>query len=107
MDVGRLLQHVVRKLVDNALKYSRPGSRAIVRGHGEPEAVALEVQDFGIGIPAEHLPHIFEKFYRVDGALTRRSGGAGVGLYLAREVVRLHHGAIEVRSRSARARCSR
>jgi signal transduction histidine kinase len=93
-----LLQHVVRKLVDNALKYSRPGSRTIVRGRGEPEMVALEVQDFGIGIPAEHLPRIFEKFYRVDGALTRRSGGAGVGLYLAREVVRLHHGAIEVRS---------
>jgi signal transduction histidine kinase len=94
-----LLQHVVRKLVDNALKYSRPGSRAIVRGRGEEGAVALEVQDFGIGIAPEHLPLIFEKFYMVDGALTRRSGGAGVGLYLAREVVRLHHGAIEVQSR--------
>jgi signal transduction histidine kinase len=94
-----LLQHVVRKLVDNALKYSRPGSRAIVRGRGDEGAVALEVQDFGIGIAPEHLPLIFEKFYMVDGALTRRSGGAGVGLYLAREVVRLHHGAIEVQSR--------
>jgi two-component system phosphate regulon sensor histidine kinase PhoR len=58
----------------------------------------LEVEDSGIGISAEHLPRIFEKFYMVDGSIARRVGGTGVGLYLVREIVRLHHGSVEVKS---------
>jgi PAS domain S-box-containing protein len=93
-----LLHHVVRKLVDNAVKYSPPGGRVVVRGRPERDGLCLEVEDQGIGIPAEHLPRIFEKFYMVDGGMTRRLGGAGVGLYLVREIVRLHSGTIDVRS---------
>ena len=96
-DTG-LLHQVVRKLVDNALKYSPAGSRVVVRARGEGEETALEVEDSGMGMPAEHLPRIFEKFYVVDGGIARREGGAGVGLYLVREIVRLHDGAIDVRS---------
>ncbi len=94
-----LLDHLVRKLVDNALKYSDAGGRVVVRGRSEGPFGTLEVQDTGVGIPPEHIPRIFEKFYMVDGGLTRRRRGAGVGLYLAREIVRLHHGSIDVESR--------
>jgi PAS domain S-box-containing protein len=95
---GNLLHQVVRKLVDNAVKYSPAGARVLVRGRTEGEDVALEVEDFGVGIPPEHLPRIFEKFYMVDGSISRRVGGTGVGLYLVREIVRLHHGSVAVRS---------
>jgi PAS domain S-box-containing protein len=97
-DLG-LLQQVVRKLVDNAVKYSRTGGRVEVRGHAEEKHIVLQVEDLGIGIAPEHLPRIFEKFYTADGGLDRRAGGAGVGLYLVREVVRLHGGTVEAESR--------
>jgi signal transduction histidine kinase len=93
-----LLQQVVRKLVDNAVKYSPAGTRVVVRAMRVEEEVALEVEDFGIGIPPEHLARIFEKFYMVDGGVARQSGGAGVGLYLVRAIVRLHAGRVSVRS---------
>lgn len=95
---GGLLQQVVMKLVDNALKYSPPGARVCVRARTGEEDMRLEVEDTGIGIPAEHLPRIFEKFYVVDGSIARRVGGTGVGLYLVREIVRLHRGSVEVKS---------
>jgi signal transduction histidine kinase len=97
-----LLDHLVRKLVDNAVKYSDPGGRVTVRGRTNGAFGALEVEDSGVGIPPEHIPRIFDKFYMVDGGLTRRRRGAGVGLYLAREIVRLHQGTIDVESRPGR-----
>jgi len=93
-----LLRQVVRKLVDNAVKYSPPGARVAVRGRARGDELALEVEDWGIGIAEEHLPRIFEKFYMVDGGVTRRLGGTGVGLYLVRQIVRLHHGEVDVQS---------
>jgi signal transduction histidine kinase len=95
---GGLLLQVVRKLVDNAVKYSPNGGRVVVRARPDEQDLRLEVQDSGIGIAAEHLDRIFEKFYTVDGGLTRRVGGTGVGLYLVREIVRLHNGSVEVSS---------
>jgi two-component system phosphate regulon sensor histidine kinase PhoR len=94
-----LLDHLIRKLVDNAVKYSPPGGTVVVRGRSDPESGTLEVEDSGIGIAPEHIPRIFDKFYMVDGGLARRRRGAGVGLYMAREIVRLHKGEIQVRSR--------
>jgi PAS domain S-box-containing protein len=94
-----LLQQAVRRLVDNAVKYSAPGGRVVLRAREEAASIALEVEDFGIGIAEEHVPRIFEKFYMVDGGMSRRSGGTGVGLYLVREIVRLHEGTVEVHSR--------
>jgi signal transduction histidine kinase len=99
---GGLLLQVVRKLVDNAVKYSPRGSRVTVRARGEADTLALDVEDSGIGIAPEHLPRIFEKFYTVDGGLARRVGGTGVGLYLVREILRLHNGTVEVRSQPGR-----
>jgi PAS domain S-box-containing protein len=94
-----LLHQVVRKLLDNALKYSPSGAKVVVRGRPQGDHFQLEIEDSGIGIPAEHLPRIFEKFYVVDGGLARSAGGTGVGLYLVQEIVRLHKGSVEVESR--------
>jgi PAS domain S-box-containing protein len=94
-----LLHQVVRKLLDNALKYSPTGGRVVVKGRPLGDELHLEIQDTGIGIPAEHLSRIFEKFYVVDGGISRRVGGTGVGLYLVHEIVRLHQGKVEVTSR--------
>jgi signal transduction histidine kinase len=74
----------------------------MVRGSQDADEVCLDVEDFGIGIPTEHLGRIFEKFYMVDGGIARRSSGTGVGLYLVREIVRLHDGSVSVRSLSGR-----
>jgi PAS domain S-box-containing protein len=93
-----LIHQVVRKLVDNAVKYSESGGRVVVRGRAQEGEVTLEVEDGGIGIAPEHLPRIFEKFYMVDGGIARRVGGTGVGLYLVREIVRLHRGKVDVDS---------
>jgi len=93
-----LLAHALRHLVSNALKYGPAGGVIHIRGRADDGFARLEVEDQGIGIAPEHLPHIFDKFYVADGGLSRKRGGAGVGLYLAREIVRLHRGSIEVRS---------
>lgn len=93
-----LLAHALRHLLSNALKYGPPRGTISVRGQVRDGVAVLQVEDQGIGIAPEHLPHIFEKFYVADGGLDRRRGGAGVGLYLAREIVRLHQGTIEARS---------
>jgi signal transduction histidine kinase len=97
-----LLAHALRHLLSNALKYGPARGIVSIRGQVNEASALLEVEDQGIGISAEHLPHIFEKFYVADGGLDRRRGGAGVGLYLAREIVRLHHGTIEVKSQPGR-----
>ncbi len=97
-----LLAHALRHLLSNALKYGPSRGTVSIRGQACEASALLEVEDQGIGISPEHLPHIFEKFYVADGGLDRRRGGAGVGLYLAREIVRLHRGTIEVRSQPGR-----
>jgi PAS domain S-box-containing protein len=99
---GGLLQQVVRKLVDNAIKYSARDARIAVTGREQSDHVELLVQDEGVGISREHVPRIFEKFYMVDGGLTRRVGGTGVGLYLVREILRLHGGSVAVESEPGR-----
>lgn len=102
---GGLLQQVVRKLVDNAIKYSARDKRVCVRARDDGDSVELRVVDEGAGIPPEHLPRIFEKFYMVDGGLTRRVGGSGVGLYLVREILRLHGASVAVESEPGQGSC--
>ena len=100
-----LLHQAIRKLVDNALKYSPTGGRVVIRGAGDGDATALEVEDFGVGIAPEHQDRIFEKFYMVDGGISRRMGGTGVGLYLVQEIVRLHGGSLDLRSQPGLGSC--
>ena len=72
------------------------------RSGGHPSAVVIQVTDTGSGIPPEHLPHIFERFYRVDKTRSRRHGGAGLGLSLVRSIVEAHGGQISVESQVGR-----
>jgi len=83
-------------LLDNAIKYTERGEISISANRNE-KGVVVKVADTGIGIPAEHIPHIFDRFYRVEESRTLR--GAGLGLAIAKEIVRAHHGEIEVRSK--------
>lgn len=85
-------------LIDNAIKYTPPGGSVTVAARNDRRGPQLVVADTGIGIPSEHLPHLFERFYRVDQA--RSQGGTGLGLAIAQQIVALHGGTIEVESAS-------
>lgn len=96
-DRDRLVQ-VFLNLVDNAIRYTPAGGSVTVRAHWNGEQILTSVQDTGSGIPAEHLPHLFERFYRVDRARTVRSGGTGLGLSIVEQIIKAHGGTIEVAS---------
>jgi signal transduction histidine kinase len=100
-DPARLRQVFVNVL-DNAIKYTPEGGAVEVRvGRRGAEAVAT-VRDTGAGIPAEHLPHVFDRFYRVDRARSRAEGGTGLGLAIARSIVEAHGGRIALESTPGR-----
>jgi two-component system, OmpR family, phosphate regulon sensor histidine kinase PhoR len=93
-----LLGNALLHLVDNALKFSPDSAAVVIEGHDEGERVAVHVRDRGIGIGEEHLPYIFDRFYRVEGNLTAATGGSGLGLTIAREIVQAHGGTLAVES---------
>jgi signal transduction histidine kinase len=98
-DPDRLGQ-VLRALIDNAVKFSDGHGRVLVRAApGSASTVLVEVIDQGIGIAAEDVPRIFERFYQVDNTATRRFGGTGMGLALVRRVVEAHGATIDVETR--------
>ena len=92
------LQQLLLNLVDNAIKYTPPGGTIILSLRAEGDDALLEVKDTGIGIPPEDLPHIFDRFYRVDKARSRRIGGAGLGLSIVKGIATSHGGDVEVAS---------
>ena len=96
-DVGQLKQLVIN-LLDNAIRHTPRGGAVTVGLQSLDDQVCLTVKDTGSGIAAEHLPHIFERFYRADQARDRESGGTGLGLAIAQEIVLAHHGTIRVKS---------
>ncbi|GGN02404.1 two-component sensor histidine kinase [Thermus composti] len=96
-DEERVLQ-VLANLLSNALRYTPEGGAVWLRAFRHGEAVAFQVEDTGPGIPEEHLPHIFERFYRVDKARSRKEGGSGVGLTVAKGLVEAMGGRIHVES---------
>ena len=94
----RQLVSAVANLLDNAVKYSSPGSTVEVRAASDGTTVAIEVEDHGLGIPARDIERIFERFYRVDRARSRDTGGTGLGLAIVRHVVANHEGEVTVSS---------
>ena len=92
------LEQVLSNLINNAIKYSPAGAHIRITGRVLPREIVVSVTDQGIGIPLEEQARIFERFYRVDDALSRRTQGSGLGLYLAKAVIDAHRGRIEVES---------
>jgi len=92
------IHQVFSNLIDNALKYGNTGKKILVGACETEDGVQFYVRDFGSGISSEHLPRLFERFYRVDKARSRESGGTGLGLAIAKHVVRAHGGAIKAES---------
>jgi two-component system phosphate regulon sensor histidine kinase PhoR len=95
------LTQVIYNLVDNAVNYTSEGE-VVVRVEEGPQEVTLSVTDTGMGIPAEHLDRIFERFYRVDKGRSRATGGTGLGLAIVRHIVESHQGSIQVTSEEGR-----
>lgn len=93
VDPSRITQ-VLLNLLGNALQYTPSGGQVTVRVWSEGQEILTEVQDTGVGIPSEHLPHIFERFYRVDKSRSRAGGGSGIGLTIARHIVEASGGRI-------------
>ncbi len=93
-----LLEQAVLALLDNAIKYNRPGGRVMVRTEVKDEQALLEVSDTGIGIASEHLSHLGERFYRVDKARSREGGGTGLGLSIVQSIAATHGGTLTLTS---------
>lgn len=97
VDEDRIAQ-VFLNLMGNALQYTPPGGAVRVAARPDAGRVRVVVEDTGTGIPAEHLPHVFERFYRVDKSRSRAGGGSGIGLTIARHLVEAHGGEIRAQS---------
>jgi len=95
------IHQVFSNLIDNAMKYGRAGGRIVLGARPAPRGIEFYVQDFGAGIPSEHLPRLFERFYRVDKARSRESGGTGLGLAIAKHIMLAHSGSIRAESELA------
>ena len=92
------IHQVFSNLIDNAMKYGEEGHKILIGACEREDGVQFFVRDFGAGIPSEHLPRLFERFYRVEKARSRESGGTGLGLAIAKHVVRAHGGTIKAES---------
>lgn len=92
------IREVITNIFDNAVKYTSAGKVSIGLT-GNQEVVQIKITDTGPGIPAEDLPHLFQKFYRVDNSATRTVGGTGLGLFICRKIVELYHGTIWAESK--------
>jgi signal transduction histidine kinase/putative methionine-R-sulfoxide reductase with GAF domain len=97
VDPAQITQ-VLDNLLNNAIKFSPHGGKIMVRLGTEPEMVRVEVSDTGIGIPADKIDRIFDRFFQVDGSSTRRFGGAGLGLSICKQIIDAHGGELTVES---------
>jgi two-component system sensor histidine kinase BaeS len=96
-DPGRLRQ-ALGNLIGNALRHTPPGGTVTLRLVPHGELATIQVQDTGSGIPPEHLPHLFDRFWRADAARGRDTGGSGLGLSIARQILTDHRATVDVES---------
>ena len=99
------LEKVLLNLLTNAIKFTPKGGRITARWKAVEDRAQVEIADTGIGIPAEELPHVFDRFRQVDGSATRKFQGAGLGLALARELVEEHGGELTAKSEAGDGAC--
>src|SRR6185503_1514571 len=85
-------------LIENAIKYAPVGGQISLTAAKKPDEIQISIHNTGPGIPPEHLQRLFDRFYRVDADRSSQTGGAGLGLAIAHEIVRLHGGEIDVQS---------
>lgn len=102
-----LIEHALANLIDNAIKYSERGRSIRIEISQVERDFVVSVRDEGCGIAAEHLPRIFERFYRIDRARSRQLGGTGLGLAIVKHIMALHHGAACVESTLGKGSCFR
>jgi signal transduction histidine kinase len=95
---ARRIEQVVDNLLSNALRYTDPGGRVELHVRGDAWGSVIEVRDTGIGISRADLPHVFDRFWRSDRSRSRATGGSGIGLAVVRELVRAHHGRVDLQS---------
>ena len=100
-----LLEQAIINLLTNAIKYSEPGSQVLVEVSELEEQISIRVEDSGCGIDKEHLPRLFERFYRADLARSRSLGGTGLGLAIVKHVAHAHRGEIMVTSEMGKGSC--
>jgi two-component system, OmpR family, sensor histidine kinase BaeS len=86
---------LMNNLLENALRYTDPGGRVQVDVRTEGHQLVVECQDSAPGVPAQHLPRLFDRLYRVDASRSRESGGAGLGLAICQRIVESHRGTIK------------
>lgn len=94
------LQQVIRNLLDNAIQYTPSGKSISIELQVHQSVAELRVTDEGNGIPKEDLPHVSERFYRVNKARTRKDGGSGLGLAIVYQIIKKHHGTFDIQSES-------
>ena len=97
-----LIQRAVGNLVSNAVAHTYEGGTVSLTTHAEADEVIIEVADTGIGIPAEALPRVFDRFYRVDSSRSKTSGGTGLGLAIVQGITQLHGGNVDIASEPGR-----
>ncbi len=93
-----LIEQSIVNLVDNAIKYSNYDEKLIVDAYEKSNEIIINVRDFGCGIPQDHIPRLFERFYRVDKARSRSAGGTGLGLAIVKHIAQAHKGFVTVES---------
>ena len=93
-----MLVQLFLNLIENAIKYNTPGGRVRIALRENPSMARIDITDTGIGIPSEEQKRIYDRFYRVDKAMSRQQGGAGLGLSLAKWIVDMHDGRITLQS---------
>jgi len=98
----RLIKQMLRAIIDNSIKYSLSDTKIIINYKIFNQAAEIQISDQGIGIPQEDLPHIFDRFYRVDKARSRSIGGSGLGLSIVKWIVDIHNGTIKAESELAK-----
>ncbi len=98
IDKDKIKQAIIN-IIHNGIKYSDNGGRVKISIYSEKDNAVIKVSDSGYGIPKESIPYIFDRFYRVDKARSRRTGGTGLGLSISKQIINMHHGTIEVKSR--------
>ena len=99
------MYQIIFNLVENAIKYNHHGGLVHVCLRRQEDDVQLTVEDTGIGIPEDAVPHVFERFYRVDKARSRQAGGAGLGLSIVHELVQRNMGTIRMENRPEGGAC--